>query len=174
MIEFFISFLTIIEVITALLIIVVILMQRSKSGGGLGAIGGGATEEVFGSSYGNVLSKTTVILSSFFLITTLVLAVLQGNAIKSQGISIVESVEDAEEPQLKSIAGDEPKNADQNIGPEVDTLVDLEKELEEAAVQEIESKNGSKEEEPPVSKEETTVEETQDTTKEQKSGDIPQ
>ena len=112
MIDFFISLLTTLEVIVALLIIVVILLQRSKSGGGLGAIGGAATDEVFGSSYGNVLSKTTVILSSFFLVNTLVLAVLQGNAIKSQSVSIVESMEDPGETTIQVAPEENPSFPD--------------------------------------------------------------
>ena len=87
-----ISFLTFLEVSSALLLIAIILMQRSKSGGGLGAIAGGATEEVFGSNAGNILTKTTIILSIFFFLNTLGLAVLQGNSLKDRNTSVVDEL----------------------------------------------------------------------------------
>ena len=87
-----ISFLTFLEVSSAILLIAIILMQRSKSGGGLGAIAGGATEEVFGSSAGNILTKTTIFLSIFFFLNTLGLAVLQGNVLKDRNTSVVDEL----------------------------------------------------------------------------------
>ena len=92
MINIIISFLTFLEVSSAILLIAIILMQRSKSGGGLGAIAGGATEEVFGSNAGNILTKTTIILSIFFFLNTLGLAVLQGNTLKDRNTSVVDEL----------------------------------------------------------------------------------
>ncbi len=114
MIGFVISFCMFLEVVCAILLIVVILMQRSKSGGGLGAIGGGATEEVFGSNAGNILTKTTVILSIFFLLNTLSLAVLQGNALRGRGVSVVDSVEETDASLFQ--AGDDAKKGEQAPG----------------------------------------------------------
>lgn len=76
MLTFFITLLTILEVIVCLLLTLLVLMQRPRQEGLGAAFGTGVTDQMFGAQTTNVLQKATVYLGAMLFGLTFVLAIL--------------------------------------------------------------------------------------------------
>ena len=76
MLTFFITLLTILEVIVCLLLTLLVLMQRPRQEGLGAAFGSGVTDQMFGAQTTNVLQKATVYLGAMLFGLTFVLAIL--------------------------------------------------------------------------------------------------
>ena len=88
--------LIVIHLIIVIALVGVILLQRSDSGalGGLGGGGGGGLSGLMsGRSQANLLTRTTAILAALFFATSLLLAILAGNA--GVGKSIIDQAKPA-------------------------------------------------------------------------------
>lgn len=71
--DFLITLVKVIHIISCLLLTVVVLLQSGK-GGGMGAIGGGSSTTVFGGGGDSVLVRTAAIFSGIFILTSVSLA----------------------------------------------------------------------------------------------------
>ena len=92
MITFLIGLLTVALVLDCVVLILLVLVQLPKKEAGAGmAFGGGATDALFGAGSGNVLTKVTKYVTIAFFVMVLLLAILNGQKMKSGGGSLLKA-----------------------------------------------------------------------------------
>jgi len=106
-------------VIAVSLIFIIVVMQRSEGGGlGIGGGGGGGMGNFMtGRSTANLLTRTTGILAALFMISSMALTMLENNAAKTGGETLVDQLRQSGTP---ASGGETPAPATESPGPKVE------------------------------------------------------
>ncbi len=108
------SVLIVIQLIVVVAMIVVILLQRSEGGGlGIGGGQGGGLVSVRGTA--NLLTRATAILATLFFITSIALAVLSTNNVKSRSILDGPATTTPAEPAAPAVPEEEPQPVEPGV-----------------------------------------------------------
>jgi preprotein translocase subunit SecG len=99
-----------VHILVALAIIGLVLMQHGKGADMGAAFGSGASGSLFGATgSANFLSRTTGVLAAVFFATSLTLAYIASNTVKTTGSVMQETVQSAPVSAPAENAGDSPK-----------------------------------------------------------------